>query len=174
MIGPEDPARKAPIVDALLEPLFKPIATLNEAADRISAWTHLEILDGEAYRDALATLAAQQMQANEVTWRYRNPVGQWLLVPAVDIYSDYFYLRDTLVAERRLLAWGLGLLTDGPCDAEAIRKAISRHPELAHPYTGEAPQWTNGKRTLSYALPVGMSRQRGLDPIELSVPGTCH
>lgn len=164
LMGSEAPGMSHAILDVFLEPFYKENATMNEAADRILAWSKLDGLEGPAYRQALLALQGEQAKLEDIPLRYRNPLGQVLLSMAVPDYATYFYRRDTLVAERRLMAFGIRRLEQG-CAALS--------PELAHPFTGELPVWNAEKRVLSYAVASGAVKGSGFAPLEIAVPD-CH
>lgn len=168
-VGSDLPAPLA----GLFEPFFKPKATVNMVAGQMRQWVQLDALEGDAYRAARATLARQAGEEQSL-WHYRNPIGKILAGVAEPEYSSYFYRRDNLAAERRLLRFGIGLLADGKCDAALIKAAVANHRELAHPYTGALPAWNDQRRSLSHAVPDGVKGGSAVASLELSFDAACR
>lgn len=172
LIGSEAPGMPPAVFDPVLKPFYKANATVNQATDRMLAWAQLDGLAGADYRNRLLALQGEQVKGKDFALRYRNPIGQVLVSVAAEDFGPYFYRRDSLVAERHLMAFVLQSLENG-CNADAIRKALPLHPELAHPFTGQHPVWDEVKRSLSYAAPTGMEPQPGFAALGIAIPDAC-
>lgn len=157
------------VLAVLLDPFFKRTATMNEVAGETLEWVRLDALEGGAYRAMRSALAARRGGDGSFL-HYRNPIGRVLAAVGGPDFSSYFYRRDSLAAERRLLRFGVGLVADRNCDAAFVKAAVAEHPELLHPYTGALPAWTDERRSLTYAAPEDMRGSAGIAPFELALP----
>lgn len=143
------------VANILSDPFLDRQATVNEAVKNLLEWSHIAELGGDAYRTALAKMAAQTPDIIDATFSYHNPVGKILIQVGNNDFSKYLYKSDNIIANKKLLAFTLGLIARQATSSEQIAQALAaQSAELQHPFTGEAPAWNAKQRTLGYSTPA--------------------
>lgn len=99
------------VLQILATPLFDRHATANELTAQNLEYARVAALEGDAYRNAIAKISAQQNQlADElVKFHYHNPVGKIILAMAPPDYSKYVYRSDDILANKILIAFAVDL-----------------------------------------------------------------
>lgn len=147
----------AKIAQVLAAPLFDRQATANELAAHTLEYARITTLEGDSYRNAIAKMAEKQNQAQAVDatelFHYHNPIGKIMLAIVPPDYSKYLYRNDDVLANKRLMAFAIDLLSRNVTSPKQIAAEIdAKRGDLKHPYTGEVPNWDVKNRTLSYSL----------------------
>lgn len=151
------------IIERLLMPFFDRFATANDMANQQLEWSRTATLEGAPYRAAIAKMAAEPPDPMSVMLSYHNPVGKILVLIGNVDYSKYLYRSDNIIANKKLIAFAVGLIARKSTGTEQVAQAINTNrADLEHPFTGELPVWNAEKRTLSYPYSTRLDSSRNM------------
>jgi len=167
-----DDSPRSQVLELLCGPFLLENATANAMVRPLLDWRAVESSQGDSYRQGIASVRAayriEEATLLESALSYRNPVGKVLALNSWTDWSPYFFKRDNLVADRRLLNFALGAIAR-PQPGLATDKGSSKETDLEHPYTGDPAVVDEKRGRVAFAMPQRFHGMKNVAPIEVFV-----